>query len=674
MNPYQLRAPSIPLVVHDPFFSYWLPGDKITDGMPVHWTGVPSRWSGAIRIDGGFRKILSRTVPAPAMRQRSCTVWPTRTVVELEELGIILTVEFLTPALPHRLNVLSRPVTYVTFRAESCDGAAHEVELALAFGGCASVDRIYDKVTWGRSEHPDYKLIYFTAADPHMLETCGDDQRIDWGSFYIGVPKPEPCMFRIGNGIGDIRTFIATGKFPGGADRTDRPRQAFRNGDLPAACIVARLDCSPGASAEFHHILAYDDIASLEYNHRRLCGYWRRFDPDFNAMLSRAAAEREQLAAECRAYDEEFCADAAGVGGEKYASLCALSFRQAIGAHKLVADTDGTPLFFSKENFSNGCIATVDVTYPSAPLFLLTNPELLRGMLIPILDYAASDAWPFDFAPHDIGTYPLANGQVYGGGAESSFNQMPVEECGNMLLLSAMLDKYSGRDWCVDKYLDTVLKRWADYLLEFGYDPEDQLCTDDFAGRLAHNVNLSIKAILALGSYARLLSVRGRDPEAAPYRTAAEKWALEWAAARENGRSRLTFDGAGTWSQKYNLVWDRLLGLGIFPEEIAVSEVAWYRTRLEKYGLPLDSRRSYTKLDWTVWCAALTGRRDDFDALMEPLYRWVEETTDRVPLGDWYETVAPRSIRFQARSVVGGVFIAMLADTELCAKYCAKLS
>ena len=158
-----------------------------------------------------------------------------------------------------------------------------------------------------------------------------------------------------------------------------------------------------------------------------------------------------------------------------------------------------------------------------------------------------------------------------------------------------------------------MLEEWARYLEEKGLDPENQLCTDDFAGHLAHNANLSIKAIMGLASYGKLCEMTGRAEEARKYRSLAEKFTAEWLKLAADGDHYvLAFGNPGTWSQKYNLVWDRLLGFGLFPPEVARKEIAYYKTVQNEYGLPLDNRSKYTKLDWILWTSVLTENAERF--------------------------------------------------------------
>jgi hypothetical protein len=360
------------------------------------------------------------------------------------------------------------------------------------------------------------------------------------------------------------------------------------------------------------------------------------------------------------------------VGGPKYADLCALSYRQALAGHKLVVSPDGKPMFFSKENFSNGCIATIDVMYPAAPIFMLLNNDLLKATVTPEFEYASTPRWKFPFAPHDLGTYPKANGQVYGGGEQTEDNQMPVEESGNMLIVALAISQIDGNTKYVEQYWPQISK-WAAYLKEKGLDPPNQLCTDDFAGHLAHNVNLSAKAIVALAAYAEMCKMAGKADEAAEYRKVSEQFAKDWVKMADDGdHFRLAFDAPGTWSEKYNLVWDKLLGLNLFPPAITAKEIAFYKTKLNRYGLPLDNRKGYTKADWQVWTATLAVNRSDFDLLMHPVYEFVNDTPDRIPLVDWYETDNAKHNCFRARTVVGGVYIKMLDDPATWKKWSEK--
>lgn len=243
-----------------------------------------------------------------------------------------------------------------------------------------------------------------------------------------------------------------------------------------------------------------------------------------------------------------------------------------------------------------------------------------------------------------------------------------------MLICLGVLSQVENSAAFAAQWWPTVT-RWAEYLAQRGFDPENQLCTDDFAGHLAHNANLSVKAIMGLACYAKMAKMNGDEAAAARFTALASGMVPKWLEAAKGGRGgayRLAFDQADTWSMKYNLVWDRALGFNLFPADVAAAEMAFYRTAQQKYGLPLDSRKLWTKADWLVWAATLTGRREDFDALVAPLYGFLDATPGRVPFSDWYETDSAKFVHFRARSVVGGVFMPLLYDAALWRKYASR--
>lgn len=659
-----LRPPAVPLVTCDPYFSIWSQFDKLTDGPTTHWTGREHRLTGLVRVDGNAYRIMGRD-PAglPAMRQTGLRVWPTRTVYTFEGDGVRVALTFMTPLLPDDLMVCARPLTYLTWTVQSTDGQRHDVALYFDADAELTVNNRDQAVVWSREAVGDLVALRVGSEAQPMVEKRGDDLRIDWGYLYVAADHEEasaslaPMSWTRG-------AFFRGDALPEDISSRATPVEL----DAPVLAVAFDLGSVAAEPVERHLLLAYDDVYSIRYFYEDLRPYWRKDGAEAADLLKIGQAQYDDLRKRCVAFDTELVGDLVDAGGDAYAQLGVLSHRQALAAQKLVADANGQLIMMSKENNSNGCIATVDVLYPAAPQMLLFSPTMLKASMQPLLAYAGTDLWQWDSAPHDLGQYPHATGQVYGGNTSA----MPVEESGNMLILMAAVCTVEDNADFAEQYWGT-LEEWYHYLVREGLDPAEQLCTDDFAGHLARNANLSVKAIMGIAGFGRLCELTGRDAEAKRAFATARKYAQKWMELADDGDHYvLAFGASGTWSQKYNLVWDKLLELDVFPSEVVEREVAYYAGKMNKYGLPLDSRRDYTKLDWEVWTATLANDDADFRRIIDTCALWANETPQRVPMTDWYDTVTGNHTGFKARSVVGGTFIGLLRDKQVWKKYASR--
>lgn len=650
-----LRPPAVPLVTHDPYFSIWSPGDNLNTTDTIHWTGKPHRLVDTVDVDGREYRIMGGSADGlPTLAQRSLTVLPTRTIYVFEGAGVEVTLTFMTPALPYDIDLLSRPVTYVTHSIRALDGKIHDVSVRFQARAEIAVNDSRQKVVWSDARIGELTALKLGSESQPVLAKSGDRICIDWGYLYLAAPTAT----------------VERADIVSGTDGA-KPAPPAAAADL-AEEMVFKFGAVGESPVSHWLMIAYDDVYAIQYMKQNLRPYWRRNGWEAADLLKAAAKDYEPLEKRCADFDREFMADLTKAGGEKYAALGALAYRQCFAAGKFAADVNGQPLQFCKENHSNGCVSTSDVFYPMAPQFLLFGPSLAKSFVVPFMNYAASGRWKFPFAPHDLGRYPQANGQVYGDGEKGLNKQMPIEESGNLLILMAAIARMEGNAGFAASYWKQ-LETWAGYLKENGFDPENQLCSDDFAGHLAHNVNLSAKAICGLGAFARLCEMRGDKAKAAEYFQTARDFAKRWVKEADDGdHFRLAFDKPGTWSQKYNLIWDSILGLDLFPPEAVRKEMEFYRKMQQKYGLPLDSRMDYTKLDWLLWTATLTRNRADFDALTAPVFDFVNETPDRVPLTDWYWTKDAKRKGFTARPVVGGIFAQMLYDRDVWNKWASR--
>jgi Domain of unknown function (DUF4965)/Domain of unknown function (DUF1793)/Domain of unknown function (DUF5127)/Domain of unknown function (DUF4964) len=631
------KAPAYPLIVHNPYFSVWSFTDTLNASPTRHWTGKEQPITGLISVDGRQYRWMGVGV-GEAAQQQSVEMKATQSIYQFKCGPVDLGVTFTSPLLIEDLAVLSRPVSYISFAVKSTDGGHHTVKVEFDVSTLIAANVDTQLVTARHYRWDNMELLKAGTVTQPVLGKKGDDLRIDWGYAYIAVPKEKGVEQDVvdisGTAIPDYGAAHAAG-----------------SGVLRTRIILGKI----GAEAKEEMIMVgYDEGDAIQYFHTNLKGWWAA-EPGMSMekLLRLAADEYPSILRKCQAENISIYDDAVKAGGEEYARLCVLAYRQCLAAHSLVKSPQGDILWLSKENFSNGSINTVDVTYPSAPLMLCYNPALVEGMLNGIFYYSESGKWMKPFAAHDLGTFPLANGQTYG-------EDMPVEECGNMIILTAAIVKAENNPGYAQKHWKT-LSTWVNYLAVNGFDPTNQLCTDDFAGHLARNANLSVKAIVAIAGYARMAGLLGQKDTADKYQAIAASMAQRWATMDDAGdHYALTFDNKATWSQKYNLVWDKIMQLGLFPAEVYHKEVAYYLTKQQAYGLPLDSRKTYTKSDWVLWTSALADSWEDFEALIGPIYKYATGTPTRVPLSDWHETTDGKQVGFQARSVVGGYFIKVL--------------
>ena len=550
------------------------------------------------------------------------------------------------------LDLLSTPVNYISYRVRSLDKKQHDVQMYVETTPQLAINELTQPTRSKVIRRNGINYVQAGTIDQPILGRKGDGICIDWGYAYLAGNIGANTAVSLGNYYGMKNEFATKGTLlPTQAECVTR-----RADQMPAMAYTDNLGKVGADGKSGFLMLGYDDIYAIEYFYQPRMAYWKHdgkvtiFD-----AFERAKANYASVMERCRAYDQMILNDAEKAGGKEYSELCALAYRQVIAAHKLFKDADGNLLFFSKENNSNGCINTVDLTYPSAPLFLAYNPELQKGMMTSIFEYSASGRLNKPFPAHDIGTYPIANGQVYGG-------DMPIEEGGNMVVLTAAIAKVEGNADYAKRYWD-LLTIWTDYLVEYGQDPENQLCTDDFAGHWAHNANLSVKAIMGVAGYSEMARMLGMDDVADRYAAKAKAMATKWEQmAREGDHYRLAFDRENTWSQKYNMIWDKMWNLHLFPNNVMEKEVAYYLTKQNLYGLPLDSRKEYTKSDWIMWSAAMSSDKATFEKFISPVYKYANETVSRVPLSDWHYTDSGKFVGFKARSVIGGYWMKVLMD------------
>ena len=662
---------------HDDVFELFINGTKVVDtgltwvnGEQLHLEGDLKNLlqagdnviaahchntTGGSYVDFGLFRNMKPEIPdVKVAEQKSVDVLACNTYYTFTCGPVDLTVVFTAPMFMDDYDMLSMPINYISTQVTSNDGQPHSVQLYLDATQQLAVNEESQPTVSSYVDEGGFRAVRTGTIDQPILARKGDGVCIDWGYFYLSDVNGQVAL---GQMFSTEKAFLENGQLPADCAREIVARKA---GDMVNLAYVH--DFGQTQSASSYAMMGYDEVWDIEYMYERYKGYWAHGG---KVTIAQAFKQMQDLYAQnmerSRQWDRTIYDDGMQSGGKEYAEMLSASYRHVIAAHKLFSDKDGNLLWFSKENNSNGCVNTVDLTYPEAPLPLVYNPELQKAMMTSIFEYSRSGRWTKPFAAHDLGTYPIANGQVYGG-------DMPVEEAGNMLTLVATISMLEGNTAYVAPYWE-IVTTWADYLVENGLDPENQLCTDDFAGHWAHNCNLSLKAICGVAGYALMAGMKGDQDTADKYMAKAREMAAKWEEmALEGDHYRLAFDRPDTWSQKYNMVWDKLWGTGLFSDVVYERELSYYLAKQNKYGLPLDCRKDYTKSDWIMWSAAMSPDQDTFRKLMMPVYTYINETESRVPISDWSDTKTGKMVGFKARSVIGGYWMKVLADKMAASK------
>lgn len=662
------KLPAYPLFVKDPYFSIWSNGDVLNQSETINWYGEPDFLEGIIRVDKKVYSFLGKS-KFERLNQIDVEVSAYKTSYKFEKDDFVLEVDFVSPLTFDDLDLLSCPVCYMDYRFVSKNEHNIEVALVMHEGWCFNKGTIQNKVRGGVIELKGMETSWFGLRRQLFLSQANDAFKADWGYFYLAGKKAY---------FGDNDAL----------DAFYNDKYEYFVGEWNDKYLIA---CSDEKNDSIY--VGHDDQIAIAYFDEYLKTYYFRNGKSIFDALEYTKNEHDNINKKLEKFDQELKEECQKISS-KYYEVCVASLRQSIAAHKLVENKKGELLFLSKECCSNGCIGTVDVSYPSIPLYLVYNPELVKGMLVPIFDFARMPVWKYDFAPHDVGTYPHCFGQEYGllrKKEVKNYNfavktdrldtmppvyqypatfdaydfdlQMPVEECGNMIVMTYAYCKYS-KDFSYALQNFDLLKKWSKYLVDFGLVPANQLCTDDFAGHVAKNINLSIKATVGIRAFAEICKELNKEEYQEYLKISKEFSNFIESKSNEKGYLPLSYEEDDEmFSLKYNLAIDKLFDFNLFSDELYNREFKEYKKHINEFGIPLDSRKEYTKSDWMLWVASFAD--DELkDVIIDRVNHYLEHSYDRLPFSDWYETVDSKLHYFRNRTVQGGNFFPLLVKRK----------
>ncbi|KAG8722947.1 hypothetical protein FRC09_005472 [Ceratobasidium sp. 395] len=664
------NPPSIPLAVRSPYLSAWLPGGnnggRLNTAWPTFWTGSFLGWAGYVRVDGKVYTILGApNVPGPTLaNQKSMQFTATKSIFVMSAGPIDVTVTFLSPVEPTDYLRQSIPFSYMTLTSKSTDGKSHSIQYYT--------DISAEWVSGDNSLTATWSTNNLNGAIAHQVQLQNQGQykevndHTQYGSAYYGTNTGSGLTYATGQDTVVRAQFVSNGNLGNSQDNAFRaisdrwPVFAF------ARDIGSTADSSgnPVVFAIGHvrdPLVTYITTGNVMQERHP---YWLSKYANANDLATQlsaflSSAEYQHAVSASNAMDTKINNDSNAVSSD-YAAITSLSLRQAFGGTEVTISKtssgayDTNDIFvYLKEISSDGNMNTIDVVFPAWPVYLYLNPDFGKRLLAPIFTYQRSGLYPNKWSVHDLGSsYPVANGHNNGGD-----EAMPVEESGNMIIMA--LSYYRAtKDSSQLSTNYALLKQWTQYLIEDSLIPADQLSTDDFAGHLANQTNLAVKGIVGIRAMSEIATVLGQTADATTYSNTASSYVTQWQkyAISSEGHLQLQYNNPSSWGIAYNLWADKLFGYNLFPASVYTMQTSWYGKKFGTYGVPLDTRHTYTKSDWQIFTAGTVTDTNTRNRFVSGVKGYVANGLNNRPFSDWYDTSSGASVGFINRPVVGGHF------------------
>ncbi|KAK1226439.1 hypothetical protein PQX77_010603 [Marasmius sp. AFHP31] len=659
------NPPSIPLAVRTPYVSAWLPqgaGKALNDVWPTFWTGQILGWAGFAKVDGvAYSWLGAPSVPGASFTkatQKSFTFTATQSTFVLSAGPVDLTVNFFSPVEPNDLLRQSTPFSYLSVSAASTDGRAHSVQIysdisAEWVSGDNGLVANWNTTTGSILTHQ------VQLATQSRFKEVNDHTQ--YGSAFYSTPNTASATFQSGGDTTVRAQFIQNGRLPNTRDTNFRAI----NNNWPVFALAHDLGSVTTGSVLFTvgHIRdpAIEYIVKGNTMQNRSVFFWSKYATPAD-LISAFISDFDGALGRAKTFDAKVKTDAGRISSD-YTGIVELSIRQALAAIEITIakNADGTwntgdVLVFQKEISSNGNMNTVDVVFPAWPIYLYTNPTLGKYLLEAILRYQASGLYPNKWSIHDIGAhYPSANGHNDGGD-----EAMPVEESGNMLIMALSYVQKTGDQSHITQYR-SLFEQFTQFLITDSLIPANQLSTDDFAGHLENQTNLAIKGMVGIRAMSEIEKILGDNTKAANYSSIAADYVNRFQGL--GGKSKtaahltLQYNNDASWGLSYNLFGDKLLKLNLFPQSIYDLQTAWYANGAgvqQPFGVPLDTRHTYTKSDWEIFTAGIVTNTGVRDMFIQKVKAYLTSGKNDAPFSDWYETTNANIAGFRARPVAGG--------------------